>query len=177
MMRVAVVVAAVLGMTTLTVHEAAALSARNRLCVQTARRTARAALQAARAAATAQQRAGIIACFGPDNSPTNACAANCTSTQTTCLDNQVTAPRAVCDTSNDPNDNVTSCRESFDADILACRGLKKPGTDEPDFDGQIACQTKARSDRFFCSQGCAAQVQPAQDQCGVDFADCLELCG
>ena len=176
MMRVAVIVAGVLGMTTFAVHDAAALSARNRLCVQTARQSARRTLQAARAAATTQQRDAIIACFGPNNTPTNTCAANCTTQQTTCLETNVTAPRALCDTSTLTTDGVTSCREAFDAAILACRGINTPNG-QPDFDKQIACQVQARADRFLCTQGCAAQVQPAQDQCGVDFSDCLELCG
>jgi len=176
MMRVAVIVAGVIGMTTFAVHDAAALSARNRLCVQTARQNARRTLQAARAAATTQQRDAIVACFGPNNTPTNTCAANCTTTQTTCLEDNVTTPRALCDTSTLTTDGVTSCREGFDAAILACKNIKTPNG-QPDFDKQIACQTQARADRFLCTQGCAAQVQPAQDQCGVDFSDCLELCG
>jgi hypothetical protein len=172
MMRIAVIVAGVLGMTTLAVHDAAALSAKNRLCVQTARRNSRAVLTEARARATQQQRDAIVACFGPNN---NTCASDCTTKQTTCLTDDVTTPRALCETSTNASDGVTSCRESFDAAIIACRNLTTGGN--PDFDKQIACQAEARADRFSCSQGCAAQVQPAQDQCGIDFSDCLELCG
>jgi hypothetical protein len=92
------------------------------------------------------------------------------------LQTSVTDPRTLCDTSTVVNDGVTSCRETFDAAILACKNHKLPNG-QPDFDRQLVCQSQARADRFECTQACALAVQPAQDDCGIDFSDCLELCG
>lgn len=177
MTRLAVAMIALAGMVSVGAQEASALSARNRLCVQSARQLARNTIRTQRSEALSKQRADIIKCFGPSQSPTNDCATRCTNNQTACLQNNVTDPRALCDQSTEDNDGVTSCREAFDAAILVCKAIKKPNSDEPDFDQQLVCQSNARATRFLCTQRCAAAVQPAQDQCGVDFADCLELCG
>ena len=176
MTRLAVAAVALLGLVTVAAQEASALSARNRVCVQSARQRARDGIRAARAQFLEQQRNDIVACFGPANSPTNICAGRCQDTQTSCVDNNVTKPRALCDTSAVADDQVTSCTEKFNADVAQCRTKKLPdGT--PDIDAQLACQTDARAARFVCSQGCALQVQDDLDKCGVDFSDCLELCG
>jgi hypothetical protein len=170
MTRISLTALALLGIVTVAAQDALALSAKNRLCVQNARRTARAALSTVRQQALQQQRADIIACFGPGD-----CASKCTSDQTTCLEDNVTTPRNLCDTSV-ADDGTQSCREVFDAAVAACR-TQFPGRTGDDIDKQLACLSAARSARFTCSQACAAAVQPAQDACGIGFSDCLELCG
>jgi type II secretory pathway pseudopilin PulG len=172
MTRLVLAVASLLALGVLTAQEASALSARNRLCVQSARQRARNAIRTSRLQFQQQQKDDIVACFAG----ATACAQNCTNKQTTCLSGNVSTPRDLCDASTVANDGVNSCREQFDAAIAACRDLKLPDG-SPDFDAQLSCQTAARTSRFLCSQGCAAAVQPAQDRCGVDFADCLEFCG
>ena len=176
MTRLAVAAVALLGLVTVAAQEASALSARNRVCVQAARKRARDGIRTSRLAFLDQQRKDLVACFGPAGSPTNVCAGKCQDTQSACVDNNVTTPRTLCDTSSNPDDQVTSCTERFNADVTACRDKKLPdGT--PDFDAQLACQADARAARFVCSQGCALQVQDDLDTCGVNFSDCLEFCG
>ena len=170
MTRIALTALALLGMVTVAAQDASA-TARNRLCVQSARSRARSAIATVRSQALQQQRDDIIACFGPGD-----CAKGCTTDQTTCLDAKVTTPRNLCDTSNDPADSTVSCRETFDAAVAACR-TQFPGRTPADIDKQLACLSAARSARFTCSQACAAAVQPEQDTCGTSFSDCLEGCG
>jgi hypothetical protein len=171
MTRISLTALALLGMVTVAAQDASALTAKNRLCVQSARSRARLAVSTVRQQALQQQRNDIIACFGPGD-----CASKCTSDQTTCLQDKVTTPRNLCDTSNDPADSTVSCRETFDAAVAACR-TQFPGRTPADIDKQLACLSAARSARFTCSQACAAAVQPAQDTCGTEFSDCLEGCG
>jgi hypothetical protein len=171
MTRFALTAVAMLGMVSIAAQDASALTAKNRLCVQSARARARSAVSTVRQKALLDQRTDIIACFGPGD-----CASKCTSDQTTCLENRVTAPRSLCDTSNDPADSTVSCRETFDAAVAACR-TQFPGRTPADIDKQLACLSAARSARFTCSQACAAAVQPEQDTCGTNFSDCLEGCG
>ena len=171
MTRISLTALAMLGLVTVAAQDASALTAKNRLCVQSARSRARSAIATVRSQALQQQRDDIIACFGPGD-----CAKGCTTDQTTCLDAKVTTPRNLCDTSNDPADSTVSCRETFDAAVAACR-KQFPGRTDAEIDLQLECLTGARAVRFTCSQGCAAAVQPAQDICGTNFSDCLEGCG
>ena len=172
MTRFALTAVAMFGMATIAARDASALTAKTRLCVQSARQNARNAVATVRAKALEDQRKAIITCFGPGGG----CAEKCQSDQTLCLDNTVTGPRTLCDTSNVPGDGTDSCREQFDAAVRACRD-KFPGRTDAEIDLQLECLTGARATRFICSQGCAAAVQSAQDTCSVDFAECLERCG
>lgn len=176
MTRYVVAAVVMLGLGIVAVQEASALSARNRLCVQNARRAFSNARRTSRAKLFDEFQGSVAACFGGDGSDPRECVEGCQAVQSKCLADNVQTPRDLCDTSNDNDDGTVSCREQFTLDLDACAAKKLP-SGAPDFDGQLVCQQAARLARFNCSQACAAGVAGAQDGCSVDFTDCIEFCG
>ena len=142
MMRVAVIVAGVLGMTTFAVHDAAALSARN-----SALRADRPAECPAHPAGGPRRRDHTAArchrrLLRPEQHPDQHLRGQLHDHADDVPGRQRQAHLAPCAIPAPSRaDGVTSCREAFDAAILACKNIKTPNG-QPDFDKQIACQSR-----------------------------------
>ena len=192
-------VAAVAGLTLASLlvwtHEAGAFTTAVRLCVKNARNAQKNAIRTSRLKAQSDFATAFRSCFDPSQQ-TQTCVSTCQTNLDVCQNGNRTNPtdpptsdspngkKAFCTNSDDPN----SCLSKFDAaigsgptDTGSCSALAPCVSQPPDPVGcanaQLACTQKARLDRFSCQQGCAAQVQPDLDSCGVAFNDCTERCG